>query len=146
VIVDNIGARLSSAPPYVTLPVTIANTRAVTAAEYYLSVNAQDGSVEIDTLGTVSLPGDPGNDSGFLLFPNPARGSARLIARGNPALSATLFNQFGERVRYFPGGTSEMKLDLDGLPASVYTLHIETSTGIQARKLVIAGNQGASGE
>lgn len=55
VIIDNIGARLSVAPPFVPLPISISNVRAVTASEYYFSLNNQGTQVEIDTLGSTSL-------------------------------------------------------------------------------------------
>ncbi len=142
VVVDNIGARLNVAPPFVTLPISIVNPRALTASEYYLAVNAQDGGVEIDTTGFVSLPDDLNDASSILLYPNPASGITRLYSSKAPINKVTMFNQFGNAVRTYPGGMHQVVLLLNELPASVYTLMIETDKGTIYKKLVVNEHQG----
>ena len=74
----------------------------------------------------------PSAASPVTLFPNPATSTVRLSGAGNP--TAELLDAVGRTVRTWPlEADSSNLLDLEGLPAGLYTVRC----GAAARKLVI---------
>ncbi len=136
VIIDNIGARLSNAPPYVTLPVTISNVRAVTASEYYFPLSAQGTNVAIDTLGSTGMP-DFVLDNVPVIFPNPASESIIINAGPDRIQQVEVIDNLGKVRLGLVGNESAYTVDTRILGSGVYILKITTSTGLFLKKLII---------
>ncbi|MDQ3050847.1 MAG: T9SS type A sorting domain-containing protein, partial [Bacteroidota bacterium] len=138
VIIDNIGARLSAAPPFVTLPISISNVRAVTASEYYFSLTTQGDNVEIDTLGSTGLHEILIAADDFIVYPNPGLETINIYSASHEIIKLELSDKLGVvRHTSYPG-TNKFKFDTHTLPSGIYLLEITTSKSVMVKKVVIA--------
>ena len=98
----------------------------------------------VDIISETDEPGQLESSRIQNLFPNPASGQARLtfsLDRGTD-VKAGLFDNTGRLVRsfssaYFPAGTHEMEIYLEGLPAGVYVLRGWFGVAQESRLLVV---------
>lgn len=137
VVIDNIGARLGSAPPYVNFPITLSNPRALTASEYYLAISLGDDSVEIDTSQTVGIPDLNMISNGIQVFPIPANGNLFVQSGNTQITEIEIFDMVGSVTAYDLQPSRNQQLDVSALPNGVYGMKIVTPAGIIKRKLVI---------
>jgi hypothetical protein len=144
VIVDNVGARTTQTPPYVTLPLSISNITAVTASEYYLNIAANTEDVIIDTSGTtgVHYP-DVANGESVAVYPNPAKD--KIIIHSKQAISSIeIFNPLGMLIAKKDISASalshSLSLSLENLNQGFYLLKINTGNGSVLKKVSVIKN------
>lgn len=137
VVIDNIGARLTTAPPYINLPITLSNPRALTAAEYYLAISLSNDSVEIDTSQTVGLPDINQVSDGINIFPNPAGEYLFAHSARSQITGIEIFDMMGSTTSFDLASSMHQRLDVSGLANGVYRIKIITPAGIIKRKLVV---------
>jgi hypothetical protein len=77
-------------------------------------------------------------DISLVIQPNPARDLTFVRLAGATPRRAVLFDVFGKIVLEKNVSTPEFELALDGLPAGVYFLNIETDKGRVVQKVVVS--------
>ncbi|HXB30385.1 MAG TPA: T9SS type A sorting domain-containing protein, partial [Puia sp.] len=58
------------------------------------------------------------------LYPNPASGTLLITRSGNDSYSIEVFNSLGQLMQVVPNNISAKTLDVSGLPAGVYFIHV----------------------
>ncbi len=137
VIIDNIGARLSVAPPFVTLPISITNVRAVTANEYYFSLTNQGTQVEIDTLGSTGLNELLLTDDDFTVYPNPASETINIYSATQEIIKLELSDNMGTIHHSSLPAANKFKIDTHSLSSGIYLLEVTTLKKVMVKKIVV---------
>jgi len=130
VIVDNVGAK-------VTMPIVLSDIKAITAAEYLLSITAQSDSVVIDTTATVNIFELSDAEKGISVFPNPAGEHLQLYSENIDLQGYEIYNHFGVLVAGFNQQGRRIRINTEGLAQGIYFLSIATHQGIVHKKFEI---------
>jgi hypothetical protein len=80
----------------------------------------------------------PLSTSSLTLSPNPAHSLVRLSNLSQPS-RCTLYNLLGQLVlmQALPVSATEAALPLSGLAPGLYTLQVQTATGVRSEKLLL---------
>ena len=106
-------------------------------ASYTLSITAQGYKpyFQACTSDNVSIQSATDNAEAVTVSPNPASTSAVVSASG--LRSVTLLNIMGQSLQTVGASDGRCTLNLQGTPAGLYLLRIQTATGTTVRKLVV---------
>ncbi|MEO5569438.1 MAG: T9SS type A sorting domain-containing protein [Bacteroidia bacterium] len=140
VIVDNVGARMTNSPPYVTLPLSVSNVRALTASEYYLTISTNGDNVEIDTLGTTGIHYADNLNEMISVYPNPVKDVLTINSGKAKINSLEIYNSLGQVILNEKTATSKINLDTQNFEQGIYLLKLETDAGIVNRKFSVVRN------
>jgi len=83
--------------------------------------------------------GEPGQEIGILVQPNPVRGQALVQVQGATPRRALLLDLLGKKMLEQTTNSPSFELLLENLPAGVYLLQVETDRGWAVQKLVVSG-------
>jgi Secretion system C-terminal sorting domain len=90
----------------------------------------------VDTAKSIVQMIPPGDT--IVVYPNPAMGTVTILAGGTSIFAVSVLNVLGEDVLDVPNvRESEITLDLSKIPSGTYFLQIQTSSGMQLRKIAI---------
>ncbi|HKR05659.1 MAG TPA: T9SS type A sorting domain-containing protein, partial [Bacteroidia bacterium] len=142
VIVDNVGIRLTSNPPYVTLPLSVSNVTALTATEFYLTISTGTENVEIDTLGMTGVHSSPGTNSPFSVYPNPVHKKLNVFSywlKGETNCTFELYDVMGEKVisKQVPVSQNRFSADVSTIPQGIYFIKVITAKGTVNKKILV---------
>ncbi len=88
---------------------------------YKLENTDFDGRVYFSPVVLVNKGSEPDQVS---LYPNPASGTLLITRYGNDSYSIEVFNSLGQLMQVVPNNISAKTLDVSGLPAGVYFIHV----------------------
>jgi hypothetical protein len=142
VIVDNVGTRLTTAPPYVTLPLSVSNVTALTATEFYLTISTSTENVEIDTLGTTGIHSSAAANLPFSVYPNPVHKTLKVFSywlQGEKNCIMELYNVMGEKIisKQVPVSQNRFSIDVSAVPQDMYFIKVITGKGIVNKKILV---------
>jgi hypothetical protein len=58
------------------------------------------------------------------IYPNPASGTILITRSGNESYTIAIFNSLGQLMQVFPNNVSAKTVDVSGLPAGIYFIHL----------------------
>ena len=71
------------------------------------------------------------------VYPNPASSTIIITRSGNDPFTIEIFNNIGQRMKVAAANISERSLDVSGLPAGIYFVHITANGNTQTRTIVV---------
>jgi hypothetical protein len=142
VIVDNVGTRLTTAPPYVTLSLSVSNVTALTATEFYLTISTSSENVEIDTLGTTGIHSSAAANVPFSVYPNPVHKTLNVFSywlQGETNCTVELYNVMGEKIisKQIPVSQNRFSIDVSSVPQGMYFIKVIAARGTVNKKILV---------
>ncbi|NOX46412.1 MAG: T9SS type A sorting domain-containing protein [Chlorobi bacterium] len=108
-----------------------------TLYQYYITaVYDNCESLPTDTLEFILTGIDIPKQSYLLVFPNPATTTLN-IHSGFPVLGFRVFDLIGEKYHYEREMGKDFQVDISEFPGGIYFFQIETSEGIQTKRIVV---------
>jgi hypothetical protein len=105
----------------------------IPAMEFSLAINSLPTSLM--TTNCALLGNSIHGVSSFAMYPNPAQTSVNIQSQ-SIIRNVIVIDLQGRRVARFEGDTAEMSIDVSGLTAGIYLLHVATDAGQSVQKLV----------
>ena len=85
----------------------------------------------------VAMINEGGISDQVTVYPNPASSTLIITRSGNDPFTIEIFNNIGQRMQVVAANVSGRSLDVSGLPAGIYFVHITANGNTQTRTVVV---------